>query len=125
MSDKRPYSSTKLRREVWERDKYQHPLTGRWVMDCHICKSPVDPVGGDLWDAEHVTRRALTQSDALEEIRPAHRKGCHSEKTKADNKATAKGKRIRDKHFGIRERKGFYRPGNLKYNWLSRRYERE
>ena len=36
-----------------------------------------------------------------------------------------KGKRIHDKHFGIRERKGFYRPGNLKYNWLTRRYERE
>ena len=103
MSDKRP-SSTKLRRELWDRYKYKHPITGRTVTDCHICGQPIDPAAGDLWDDEHVVRRALTGSDDISERKPAHRR-CHVEKSKIDNSETAKGKRTADHHYGIKRSK--------------------
>ena len=103
MSDKRP-SSTKLRRAVWDHFKRSHPLTGRMVMDCHICGNPIDPVAGDVWDEEHVTRRVLNTPDTDVvgvNVFPAHR-SCHKPKTANDEREHHKGLRAEERHYGIK-----------------------
>lgn len=104
MTDKRP-SSTKLRRECFEANKWQG-ADGRWYLTCHICKGHIDPAR-EPWEAEHSIRRVLTRDDGPTNVRPAHTKGCHEEKTKRDISENAKGKRVSDKSFGIVRKKGF------------------
>lgn len=90
--------------DTWKRTD----ALGRTVLDCHICGGVILPAT-ERWEAEHVTPKAWDGKD----IRPAH-VHCHREKTsKQDIPAIAKGKRIKDRHFGIKRSKGFYRPKGL------------
>lgn len=113
MSDRRP-SSTKLRRQCFDNHKYTDAL-GRIRMDCHLCNLPIDPVR-DEWEAEHVLRRALggelvPDIDGEGNVQPAH-VDCHNRKTKVDVRENAKGKRMSDRHFGIKRSRGF---GNSRF----------
>jgi hypothetical protein len=118
MSDKRP-SSAAERRECFEMNK-QADITGRIYLVCHICKGHIWPSRGDRWEAEH----AVPFANGGRETLPAHL-DCHREKTRRDVSEIAKGKRVRDKHFGIVRKKGFYRPKGFKFDWGTKRYVRE
>jgi hypothetical protein len=111
-------NSTKLRRQCFEAHKYVHPVTGRTVMDCHICGDVIDPVAGDVWEAEHMNPRALSDDDSAKNLAPAHagKGSCHAEKTKVDVGRIAKAKRVRDKHFGIK-RSASPMPGGKNSPW--------
>jgi hypothetical protein len=76
------------------------------MLTCHICSLPIDPVR-EKWEAEHVLRRALKGDDSPGNILPAHKEGCHAEKTKKDIAENAKGTRVRDRHFNIKRSPGF------------------
>ena len=95
-------SSTKIRRQVFDANKWIDSLTGRTMLTCHLCNGPIDPVR-EKWEAEHVIRRALTESDDPSGILPAHAVLCHPAKSRRDNDETAKGKRVREKFFNIRK----------------------
>ena len=99
-------SSTKTRRECFDRCKWTDPVTGRIMLTCHICGLPLDPAR-TKWEAEHVKRRALNGDDSPANILPAHEEGCHEEKTKADIRDNAKGKRVSDRHYNIKQSSGF------------------
>lgn len=120
MTDKRP-SSTKLRRECFEANKLVDE-NGKVYMICHITGLRIDPAK-DEWDAEHVIRRCLSGDDSASNLKPALREH-HKQKTADDVRENAKGKRIRDKHFGVeRKRSRLRKPPGMKYNWAAGRYE--
>ena len=118
-------SSTKVRRECFDKHKWIGPVTGRVMLTCHICSGSIDPAR-DKWEAEHVVRRVLKPSDAPEDVLPAHA-ACHDIKTRIDNSETAKGKRVADRHYGIKRSSGSFRkaPPGFKYDWSARRYVKE
>lgn len=119
MTDRRP-SSTKVRRECFDENKYQCPLSKRWKMTCHICQGPIDVIkdGPDSWEAEHVIPFANGGGKVL----PAHT-DCHRTKTSKDVREIAKGKRASGKHFGIdRKRSKFRKPAGAKFDWSQGRY---
>ena len=112
-------NSVRDRRECFERCRRTDHL-GRIVLDCWICNGVILPAQED-WDCEHPTPVAFDGKGTL----PAHPK-CHDRKTyEKDIPEIAKGKRVRDQTFGVKRRKGFYRPPGVKFNWSSKRYERE
>jgi hypothetical protein len=113
--------SVKDRRECFDKWKRTDHL-GRVVLDCHLCNGKYGVIlpAKESWEADHVTPHAWDGTD----IRPAH-PHCHGEKTKLDVTAIAKGKRIRDRHFGIKRPKGFHKPKGAKFDWSRGRYTRE
>jgi hypothetical protein len=95
-------SSTKLRRICFEAHQ-QTDEHGQIFMICHICNGPIWPAKADAWECEHVMRRCLSGDDSAENLKPAHVR-CDKVKTAADVSENAKGKRVADKHFGIRKK---------------------
>lgn len=130
MSDKRP-SSTKLRRQCVETNRYRCPLSQRWLMDCHLCDVPIDlalsaaPNSPHAWEAEHVTRRVLSKDDGPDNIKPAHI-NCHAIKTRRDIQENAKGKRLHDRHFGVtrRSKSRWAAPEGFRRSWKTGRMEK-
>jgi hypothetical protein len=71
----------------------------------------IDPVR-ERWDAEHTSPHANGGTD----VRPAH-VACHRIKTSTqDVPAIAKGKRVRDRHFGITQSASIM-PGSRRSRW--------
>lgn len=93
---KRPSSSTKDRREVFDRCK-RVDANGKVWLDCYLCGLPIDPVR-EKWECEHPTPRANGGTVTF----PAH-PACHKPKTARDISTIAKGVRIRDRHFNIKQ----------------------
>ncbi len=93
-------SSTATRRICFDTHKREHPLTGRIIMYCGTCDCEIDPVRSE-WEADHVIAVAIGGSNESDNLQPlcTH---CHKAKTKGDVKTIAKGKRVADKHFGIK-----------------------
>lgn len=58
---------------------------------CYLCSEKIKLT--ELWDIEHVKAWALSYDDTDENLRPAHKNGCHEAKTKDDVKRIAKAKR--------------------------------
>lgn len=58
---------------------------------CYLCSEKIKLT--ELWDIEHVRAWALSYDDTDENLRPAHKNGCHEAKTKDDVKRIAKAKR--------------------------------
>ena len=113
-------NSTKVRRECFDAHKWTHPVTGRIMLTCHICKGDINPAV-ERWDAEHTIRRVLSNDDSPINVMPAH-EACHDIKTPLDIKANSKGKRVRDKHYGIIRKQGFRKPPpGFAYSWKARR----
>lgn len=62
---------------------------------CYWCRGLIT---NDEWDVEHVIARELMpgkDADADDNLKPIHRKGCHTAKTALDRKLIAKSNRIR------------------------------
>lgn len=99
-----PAQQAKARRNCFEAHKWSDEA-GRIWLTCHICGGRIDP-GREKWDADHAVRHAAGGSDDPSNVLPAHIK-CHRTKTSADVTENAKGKRVSDKHFGIRAKQGW------------------
>lgn len=113
-------NSTKVRRECFDAHKFTDPLSGRIMLTCWICQGPIDPAR-EKWEAEHSVRRSVGGSDSPDNVLPAHT-ACHAPKTAKDITANSKGKRVRDKHFGIVRKQGFRKPPpGYKYSWKAQR----
>jgi hypothetical protein len=85
--------SPRRRLRIWEAHK------GR----CCICHQQIDGVR-EKWIVEHVRALELGGSDEDNNLAPAHA-ACASEKTKDDHARTAKAKRAKQRHLGIRQSK--------------------
>lgn len=123
-------SSTKIRRECFERNRYTDPVSGRVMMDCYLCGVAIDVAlsatrnSPHAWEAEHVIRRVLSKDDSPSNILPAH-VSCHKPKTARDTTENSKGKRVHDKHYGITRKQGFRKPPEgYEYSWKAKRYVR-
>jgi 5-methylcytosine-specific restriction protein A len=79
-------SMSKARRlRIWEKEKGV----------CYLCRCKV--LAGEAWEAEHVIPWTIGFDDSDDNLKVAHKEGCHATKTKADVKAIAKCKRIERK----------------------------
>jgi 5-methylcytosine-specific restriction protein A len=88
---------------------------------CHLCGLKIS----GKWDVEHVIPLALGGADDEANMLPAH-KSCHAEKTADDLARTAKAKRMKAKHLGIRKRSTFPKaPPGYRYDWRRRGYVKE
>lgn len=83
MKDKptRPSMSKARRARIWEKEKGI----------CYLCGKKV--LATEKWDAEHELAWNLSFDDSDENLRVAHKEGCHAEKTAKDVKIIAKAKR--------------------------------
>ncbi|MEM6623880.1 MAG: HNH endonuclease [Pseudomonadota bacterium] len=70
---------------------------------CHWCGQPID-AGREPWDVEHVIPLELggTEDKLDPNLRPIHRKGCHTAKTAQDRVKIGKAKRLVRRAKGIR-----------------------
>jgi 5-methylcytosine-specific restriction protein A len=94
-------SSTALRREAFNRHAKDHPfIEGRKILYCAICDAQIDPLL-QVWELDHITPLAISGNNEPENLQIAcvH---CHKEKTKTDVTSIAKGKRMAEKHYGIK-----------------------
>lgn len=73
-------------------------------MICHLCKGRIDPVR-DEWRADHTRRYAEGGQDTPDNLWPVHTDCDIKLKAPQDTKAVAKGKRWKEKTFGIRQSK--------------------
>lgn len=66
---------------------------------CHICETAILP--GQAWEVSHPIPLAMGGEDAPDNRAPAHKRPCHSERTRQiDIPAIAKVKRVRARHTG-------------------------
>lgn len=87
------------RLRIWERDGGI----------CYLCGEKVTL--GAPWDVEHVIPWALAFDDSDENLKVAHKAGCHAAKTKKDVARIAKALRQRgEKGQQARRKKANYRP---------------
>ena len=77
----RPSMSKARRLRIWEKEKGV----------CYLCQQKV--LAGELWEAEHVKCWELYQDDTDENLKVAHKEGCHREKTNKDVKIIRKADR--------------------------------
>lgn len=85
---------------------------GRVYLECCFCDAKIDPAT-EAWEAAHLVRHTLTRDNSPENVKPAHFK-CHRATVPKDITENAKGKRVSDKHFGIKKKSGFR--GSRKFN---------
>ncbi len=78
----RKHISKKTRALVFEKDKGC----------CYLCGEKI--AAGEIWDLEHEIALDLGGLDEMSNYRVAH-KECHKDKSRADIKLIAKGRRIR------------------------------
>lgn len=92
---------------------------------CHLCGLRIQV--GEKWEVEHRRALALGGEDDDANLSPAHVK-CHAVKTADDLARTAKAKRVKAKHLGIRKPSTFRKPPpGTRWDWrLGRRvFEKE
>jgi len=82
---------------------------------CCLCGQPIDGVR-QRWIVEHVRALELGGTDADDNCAPAH-ESCGVEKTKIDHIATAKAKRVKAHHLGIRPTPQRAIPGSRSSGW--------
>ena len=104
---------SKYRRDCFNAHKFEED--GETWLTCHLCQGRIHPAT-EPWIAEHSVRRAVGGSDAPSNVLPAHQR-CAREKDKVDISENAKGKRVSDKHFGIVEKRGWWKPAGYKHRW--------
>ncbi len=71
---------------------------------CYLCKQPISRDAG--WDLDHIIPLAAGGADSLDNLAPAHRKGCHRAKTKDDHATIGKARRQEQKSWGVKSKKG-------------------
>lgn len=91
---------------------------------CVLCGNKIDGVR-EKWIVEHPRALGLGGADDdATNTGPAH-ETCRREKDPVDMRAIAKAKRQKIKHLGIKPKsRGFQKPEGYKYDWSTRRYER-
>lgn len=102
-------NSTKARRICIDTHAWFN-LLGRKCMTCHVCGGTIDLVAGKPeWRADHVRRHAEGGLETAANIWPICVPCDTGPDGKAadDTRAVAKGKRMGDKHFGARVKRGF------------------
>lgn len=60
---------------------------------CHLCGLKIHAERGEKWEVEHVRALWKKGDDILENMRPAHERPCHRDKT--DEEATERAKEFR------------------------------
>ena len=114
-------NSTKTRRVCFEAHRSQDEK-GRWFMPCAGCGLRIDPVR-DAWIADHYVRHSEGGND--EQTQPLCKR-CNEAKTPGDIKTVAHGKRMGNRHYGIKRASGFRKPPEgMKYDWSAGRYVRK
>jgi HNH endonuclease len=111
----RARDSVKARRICVATHRHDGPLGKGRYMTCHKCQSLIDVVRDD-WRADHNIHWANGGEDTPENLFPICL-GCDGGvggKAADDTAQIAKGKRIADKHFGVRKKVGF--AGSRKFN---------
>lgn len=83
---------------------------------CHICGQKIDGTR-EAWEVEHPIMHAMGGSDKEEDLRPAHKRGCHLEKTKQDLADLAKAKRRHARHIGAKAPSRNPLPGGRNSRW--------
>lgn len=116
--------SLKARRITFETHKWKDHV-GRWRLTCHLNKCVIDPTLGSTWRADHIRRWAEGGEDTPENLWPICKHCDQTEKAPKDTSEVAKGKRVYERHYGIRRAKGFYKPEGAKFDWSRGRYVRE
>lgn len=106
-------NSTKARRTCFDTHKKQDAQGIHMV--CHWCKQRIDPVR-DEWRADHTRRHAEGGEESAENLWPIHTSCDVKHKAPQDTREVAKGKRYRDKHYGIRQSKNPM-PGSKRSGW--------
>ena len=114
--------SVKARRICFETHKWKDHL-GRWRLTCHLNKCAIDPAR-DKWRADHIRRWAQDGEDTPENLWPICKHCDQTEKAPEDTSEIAKGKRVYERHYGIRRPEGFYKPEGARFDWKKRRYVR-
>lgn len=85
-------------------------------MICHICRTRLSLTPPAIpFHADHIRRHAEGGEDTPENLWPICLP-CHKEKSAKDTTEVAKGKRYRDKHYGIRQSKNPM-PGSKRSLW--------
>jgi len=98
---RKPSEQAKARRECFAEHKWNDEAGKIWLTCC-FCGGRIDPAR-ERWEAEHNIRHALTADNSPNNVRPCH-PHCHKPKTAEDISENAKGKRVSDKHFGLRSK---------------------
>jgi hypothetical protein len=119
----RKRDSVKARRICFDARRTQDHL-GRTILICHLNGCRIDP-GRDAWRADHIRRFAEDGEETAENLWPICKRCDAEEKAPNDTREVAKGKRVRDFHYGIKRPKGFRRPAGAKFDWSRGRYVRE
>ena len=99
---------------------------------CHCCGEKIGEF--EAWDVEHVIPLSMGGDDDFHNMRPAHRRKCHPEKTRQDRKDLAKSDSVRAKHIGAHQPKRRINPRAVrqcdvpiseKMDWRSRKEARQ
>lgn len=106
-------NSTKARRICFDTHKKQDAQGIHMI--CHYCKQRIDPVR-DEWRADHIRRHAEGGEESAENLWPIHTVCDLTHKAPQDTREVAKGKRYRDKYYGIRQSKNPM-PGSKRSGW--------
>lgn len=118
-------SAEKCRRIVIETYGFLNAL-GRTCLTCIDCGAIIEVMRAQDWDADHNKTVAEGGEDTPDNL-VCRCTGCHDQKTnRHDKPRIAKGKQQRDKHHGVRRPSGFRSaPEGYRYNWQTRRYEKD
>ena len=116
-------NSTKARRICFQAHSFESD--GFIFLRCHVCKHELDPIR-EKWRADHIRRHAEGGEDTADNLWPICMDcdGGVGGKAAQDNKEVKKGKRVADKHFGVKQR-GWRRPDGVKYDWKQGRYRKD
>ena len=119
-SGARRRDSVKARRICFEAHRTTNHI-GRTILICHLNGCIIDPVRNP-WRADHIRRWAEDGEDTPENLFPICERCDREDKAPKDTSAVAKGKRMGERHFGIRRATGFRKvPPGYKYDWKQRR----
>jgi hypothetical protein len=119
-----PRNSVKARRICFDTHRREDQMG--IYLTCHWCGGRIRPAI-EPWRADHIERHAEGVAESATNLWPIH-KACDANpggKAGQDSSAVAKGKRVMEKHFHIREKKGFYKPKGAKYDWARGGYRKE
>ncbi len=101
---RKPSEQAKARRECFAKHKWNDEAGKIWLTCC-FCGGRIDPAR-EKWEAAHQIRHSLTGDNSPDNVKPAHWK-CHRDTVPDDTKAAAKDVRLSEKHFGIKQKKGW------------------
>lgn len=107
MSEKRSRDSTRARRICFHAHAWKNHL-GHIRLTCHLNKCIIDPVR-TRWRADHIKRHANGGEDTPENLWPICERCDIEEKAPDDAREIAKGKRVHDRHYNIKQSSGWNR----------------